>query len=116
MLSLLLQAPSPAVCLVVFKTRRLFEKQSDTHDAEIPRAADRKRKSTRSSSLDTTGRASFKKLYVKNHGKWPAAVEKTRCQMRCVREHIEKQVKGPYLSQQLLRKSLSDKVRRREQY
>lgn len=64
----------PAVCFVVLRTRKLLETQSETHDAERPRAADRSRNRRRSSSLDMTGSASFKALYVKNHGKCPAAV------------------------------------------
>jgi hypothetical protein len=63
----------PAVCLVVFTTRKPFDTQSDTQDALKPIKAFLAKKSNRS-SLATGGRLAFSKLYVVNQGKWPAAV------------------------------------------
>ena len=61
--------PSNAVCFVVLITRRLFEEQSETHEASIPKIAERTNERKRSSEADTSGIFSLKKLYVKNQGK-----------------------------------------------
>ena len=66
------ESSSGLLCLYTLRTRREFEKQSETHEAARPRAAERTKNSNKSSSLDMTGNRSLQKLYVKNQGKCPA--------------------------------------------
>jgi len=54
------------VCFVVLITRKLFEDISLTQDAASPQAADLAKNRSKSSSLETNGRFSLRKLYVKN--------------------------------------------------
>jgi len=72
-------------------TRKLFDTQSDTQDAERPKAAERTRNKSRSSSLEITGSLSFKKLNVRNQGKlhkiamcvWGDHLEETNINKLC---------------------------------